>query len=340
MFLISCEINYICGNYYDKSTMTKAKFRFNPETLEYERVSSNYWGIAAKVFGFLSLAVVIALVSAVVALDGNNTDELQHELSQQEIQVKLLKDKSLAMQERLDDLAKMDDDVYREIFGADPISDDIRKAGTGGVDKYTALEQLSRGENLAELHTKLDNMSAQYKVQEDSYNKLIKMAKNKSAMLASIPAIQPIPNKNLRRIASGFGYRVDPIYKTRKMHKGMDFTAPRGTKIYATGDAVVKIVKHARWGYGSHIVLDHGYGYTTLYGHMSRTKVKRGQKIKRGQLIGLVGSTGKSTGPHLHYEVRKNGTAVNPVGYFYNDLTSEQYEEILKISSNPNQSFD
>ncbi|MFB1003821.1 MAG: M23 family metallopeptidase [Bacteroidia bacterium] len=320
--------------------MTKAKFRFNPETLEYERVSSNYWGIAAKVFGFLSLAVVIALVSAVVALDGNNTDELQHELSQQEIQVKLLKDKSLAMQERLDDLAKMDDDVYREIFGADPISDDIRKAGTGGVDKYTALEQLSRGENLAELHTKLDNMSAQYKVQEDSYNKLIKMAKNKSAMLASIPAIQPIPNKNLRRIASGFGYRVDPIYKTRKMHKGMDFTAPRGTKIYATGDAVVKIVKHARWGYGSHIVLDHGYGYTTLYGHMSRTKVKRGQKIKRGQLIGLVGSTGKSTGPHLHYEVRKNGTAVNPVGYFYNDLTSEQYEEILKISSNPNQSFD
>ena len=320
--------------------MTKAKFRFNPETLEYERVSSNYWGIAAKVFGFLSLAVVIALVSAVVALDGNNTDELQHELSQQEIQVKLLKDKSLAMQERLDDLAKMDDDVYREIFGADPISDDIRKAGTGGVDKYTALEQLSRGENLAELHTKLDNMSAQYKVQEDSYNKLIKMAKNKSAMLASIPAIQPIPNKNLRRIASGFGYRVDPIYKTHKMHKGMDFTAPRGTKIYATGDAVVKIVKHARWGYGSHIVLDHGYGYTTLYGHMSRTKVKRGQKIKRGQLIGLVGSTGKSTGPHLHYEVRKNGTAVNPVGYFYNDLTSEQYEEILKISSNPNQSFD
>jgi murein DD-endopeptidase MepM/ murein hydrolase activator NlpD len=244
------------------------------------------------------------------------------------------------MQERLDDLAKMDDDVYREIFGADPISDDIRKAGTGGVDKYTALEQLSRGENLAELHTKLDNMSAQYKVQEDSYNKLIKMAKNKSAMLASIPAIQPIPNKNLRRIASGFGYRVDPIYKTRKMHKGMDFTAPRGTKIYATGDAVVKTVKHARWGYGSHILLDHGYGYTTLYGHMSRTKVKQGQKVKRGQLIGLVGSTGKSTGPHLHYEVRKNGTAVNPVGYFYNDLTSEQYEEILKISSNPNQSFD
>jgi hypothetical protein len=190
--------------------MSKAKFRFNPETLEYERVSSNYWGIAVKVIGFLSLATVVAAVSAIVALDGNNTEELQRELSEQQVQVKLLNDKSLAMQESLDDLAKMDDNVYREIFGADRISDDVRKAGTGGVDKYAALEQLKRGENLVELHTKLDNMSAQYRVQEDSYNKLIKMAKKKSAMLASIPAIQPIPNKTLRRIASGFGYRVDP----------------------------------------------------------------------------------------------------------------------------------
>ncbi|MBT6236542.1 MAG: M23 family metallopeptidase [Bacteroidetes bacterium] len=244
------------------------------------------------------------------------------------------------MQEQLDELAKMDDDVYREIFGADPISDDLRKAGTGGVDKYTALEQLKNGKDLSELHSKLDNMGAQYKVQEDSYNKLIKMAKNKSKMLASIPAIQPIPNKNLRRIASGFGYRLDPIYKTRKMHKGLDFSAPTGTKVYATGDAVVKRVKNRRWGYGKHIVLDHGYGYATLYGHLSRTNVRVGQKVKRGQLIGLVGSTGKSTGPHLHYEVHKNGSAVNPVGYFYNDLTSDQYEEILKLSSNPNQSFD
>ena len=234
----------------------------------------------------------------------------------------------------------MDDDVYREIFGAEPIADDIRKAGTGGVDKYTSLDNMRNGKGYKELHQRLDNMSAQYKVQEDSYNKLIKMAQNKSKMLASIPAIQPIPNKKLRRIASGFGYRVDPIYKTRKMHKGIDFTAPTGTKIYATGDAVVQKVENRRWGYGKHIVLNHGYGYTTLYGHMSRTNVKVGQKVKRGQLIGLVGSTGKSTGAHLHYEVRKNGNAVNPVGYFYNDLTSEQYEEILKLSSNPNQSFD
>ena len=183
-------------------------------------------------------------------------------------------------------------------------------------------------------------MENQSKIQQKSYEKLIVMAKNKSKMLASIPAIQPVSNKNLRRIASGFGYRIDPIYRTRKMHKGLDFSAPTGTKIYATGDGVIKKVKRARWGYGTHVVIDHGYGYTTLYGHMSRASVKKGQRVKRGQQIGLVGSTGKSTGPHLHYEVAKNGVQVNPIGYFYNDLTTEQYEEIIKLSSNPNQSFD
>lgn len=320
--------------------MSKTKFRFNPETLEYEKVSSDYKGAIIKTLGILSFAALVAIISYTVALQGNDTETLQRELSEYEVQFKLLNQKTREIQSQLDDLAQMDDDVYREIFGADPISDDVRKAGTGGIDKYLSLDALSDGEKIKELHQKIDNMSSQYEVQKQSYNKLIKMAQNKSKMLASIPAIQPIPNKNLRRVASGFGYRVDPIYKTRKMHKGMDFTAPTGTKIYATGDAVVQKVQNKRWGYGKHVVLNHGYGYSTLYGHMSRINVRVGQKVKRGQLIGLVGSTGKSTGPHLHYEVRKNGNAVNPVGYFYNDLTSEQYEEMLKLSSNPNQSFD
>ncbi len=320
--------------------MSKTKFRFNPETLEYEKVSSDYKGAIIKTLGILSFAALVAIISYTVALQGNDTGTLQRELSEYEVQFKLLNQKTREIQSQLDDLAQMDDDVYREIFGADPISDDVRKAGTGGIDKYLSLDALSDGEKIKELHQKIDNMSSQYEVQKQSYNKLIKMAQNKSKMLASIPAIQPIPNKNLRRVASGFGYRVDPIYKTRKMHKGMDFTAPTGTKIYATGDAVVQKVQNKRWGYGKHVVLNHGYGYSTLYGHMSRINVRVGQKVKRGQLIGLVGSTGKSTGPHLHYEVRKNGNAVNPVGYFYNDLTSEQYEEMLKLSSNPNQSFD
>jgi murein DD-endopeptidase MepM/ murein hydrolase activator NlpD len=320
--------------------MTKAKFRFNKETLEYETVSTNYWAIGARIFGLISLAVVIGAFSASVALSGQDTDALQREIADYKLHMKLLEKKAVGMQTQLNDLAAKDDNVYREIFGAEPISDDVRKAGTGGIDKYTSLDNVKNGTDFKELHQRLDNMSAQYKVQEDSYNRLIKMAKDKSKMLASIPAIQPIPNKNLSRIASGFGYRIDPIYRTRKMHKGLDFAAPKGTKIYATGDGVIKKVERARWGYGSHVVINHGYGYTTLYGHMSRINVRPGQKVTRGQLIGLVGSTGKSTGAHLHYEVAKNGTEVNPVGYFYNDITSDQYEQILKLSSNPNQSFD
>ena len=320
--------------------MPKAKFRFNPETLEYEKDSYSLWKQVAKFFGFISLAIVSGLIIFLVVNHGQNTEALQNQLEDYKVQIQLLENKSLKMQTTLDELASMDDDVYREIFGAEPISSDIRKAGTGGVDKYTSLDQLKDGQKIKELHLRLDNMKNQSKVQIKSYNKLIDMAKNKSKMLASIPAIQPVSNKDLRRIASGFGYRVDPIYKTRKMHKGLDFSAPKGTKIYATGDGVIKKVKRNRWGYGTHVVIDHGYGYTTLYGHMSKTSVRRGQRVKRGHVIGLVGSTGKSTGPHLHYEVAINGRQVNPVGYFYNDITTDQYEEIIELSSNPNQSFD
>jgi hypothetical protein len=323
--------------------MSQAKFRFNTETLEYEKVTTNYWAIATKTLAFISLAAVLGVMGVMFSfkwLSSPNEKLLQKEIAEYEMQLRILEKKSMNMEKQLSALAEMDDDVYREIFGADPIDDEVRTAGIGGVDKYTTLDDLQNGKKLKQLHQKLDAMTSMSKVQEKSYAQLIKLAKEKSKMLASIPAIQPIPNKNLKRVASGFGYRVDPIYKTRKMHKGIDFTAPKGTKVYSTGDGVVKKVEHARWGYGSHIVISHGYGYTTLYGHLSRINVKPGQKVTRGQLIGLVGSTGKSTGPHLHYEVAKNGVEVNPVGYFYNDLTGAQYEEILKLSSNPNQSFD
>ena len=320
--------------------MSKAKFRFNPETLEYEKVSNSILLRIGKIFGFTSLAIISGITTYLILNQDQTKEQLKNQLVDYQIQVKLLEQKSGEMQSSLDELASMDDNVYREIFGADPIEDDIRKAGTGGVNKYISLEQLQDGNKIKALHMRLDNMKNQSKIQKDSYSKLIQMAKDKSKMLASIPAIQPIPNKTLKRIASGFGYRVDPIYKTRKMHKGLDFSAPKGTKIYATGDGVIQMVKRDRWGYGTHIIIDHGYGYTTLYGHMSKASVKKGENVKRGQVIGLVGSTGKSTGPHLHYEVAKNGVQVNPVGYFYNDLTSDQYEEIVKLSSNPNQSFD
>lgn len=323
--------------------MSKTKFRFNTETLEYEKVKSNRWAIIAKVLGFLSLASIVFFAGVSMSyklVSSPNEKKLQEEIRDYELQLKLLDEKTQRITTYLDELVIQDDSVYREIFGADPIPRDIRNAGVGGTDKYKALASFRNGEKLKELHQRLDKLQNQMNVQKGSYAELLEMAKKKQKMLASIPAIQPVANKNLRRVASGFGYRIDPIYRTRKMHKGIDFSAPKGTDVYATGDGVVTKVKRMRWGYGTHIEINHGYGYTTLYGHLSATKVRVGEKVKRGQLIGLVGSTGKSTAPHLHYEVSKNGRQVNPIGYFYNDLTAEQYEEVLRLSSNPNQSFD
>jgi murein DD-endopeptidase MepM/ murein hydrolase activator NlpD len=323
--------------------MPKNKFRFNTETLEYEKVTTNYWAIAAKVLGFVSLAAVLGILGVMFSFQWLSSPKeriLQNEISVYKSQIKVLEKKTEAIQGQLAEMQKMDDEVYREIFGADPIDDNIRRPGVGGVDKYASLGKLTNGKKLKALHQKLDEMSNSLKVQGKSYEELIALAKEKSKMLASIPAIQPIPNKTLKRIASGFGYRLDPIYRTRKMHTGLDFSAPTGTKIYATGDGRIEKVRRDRWGYGQHVIINHGYGYKTLYAHMSRINVRPGERVKRGQLIGLVGSTGKSTGPHLHYEVIKHGKKVNPVGYFYNDLTADQYEEILKLSSHPNQSFD
>jgi murein DD-endopeptidase MepM/ murein hydrolase activator NlpD len=176
--------------------------------------------------------------------------------------------------------------------------------------------------------------------QQKSYDDINEMVKNKEQLLAAIPAIQPVSNKDLNRIASGFGYRIDPVYKVKKLHAGLDFAAPIGTPIYATANGTVKESSFNGGGYGNHVVINHGYGYETLYGHMVRIKARVGQKVKRGEVIGWVGSTGKSTGPHCHYEVHKNGTPVDPVYFFYNDLTPEQYDRLLKLASASNQSFD
>lgn len=323
--------------------MSKTKFRFNTETLEYEKVNSNRWAVFAKVLGYLSFTAIVFFLGVSFSyklVSSPNEKKLQSEINDYEVQLRLLNDKTEQINAYLDELIAQDETVYREIFGADPIPSELRTAGTGGSEKYKALESFRNGSKLKALHERLDRLNNQMKVQQGSYAELLKLAQEKQRMLASIPAIQPVNNKNLRRVASGYGYRIDPIYRTRKMHKGIDFSAPKGTDVYATGDGVVTKVKRMRWGYGTHIEINHGYGYTTLYGHLSATKVRPGDKVKRGQLIGSVGSTGKSTAPHLHYEVSKNGKQVNPIGYFYNDLTAQQYEEILKLSSNPNQSFD
>ncbi len=240
----------------------------------------------------------------------------------------------------LAELQEKDDDIYRVIFEAEPIPSSVRNAGFGGVNRYRELEQLTNADIVIGTTKRLDELTKQLVVQSRSFDEVITLAKNKEEMLASIPAIQPVSNEKLTRVASGFNFRIHPIYKVRHFHTGIDFTAPRGTEIYATGDGKVHDVIMKARGYGYHVIVDHGFGYNTLYAHMSKFKVRKGEVVKRGDVIGYVGSTGTSTAPHLHYEVIKNGEKINPMNFFFNDLTPEEYEKVIELSSQSNQSFD
>ena len=231
-------------------------------------------------------------------------------------------------------LENRDNQVYRSIFEANPLPDSARAKlieQKKEVEKVEAMNDEKLGNELAKT---LNNLSARVAYQFDSYNDIERLIKNQGEKLASIPAIQPVSNRQLDRIASGFGYRIDPVYGTPKMHKGLDFTAPQGTPIYATGNGTVRLAGYVDGGFGNHVIINHGYGYETLYGHMVRIKIRAGQRVKRGELIGWVGSTGKSTGPHCHYEVHVNGNEVDPVYFFYNDLTPEQFDRLLKKAAN------
>ena len=265
---------------------------------------------------------------------------LNREIENMVFQYNQIKDKLNQISLVMADLQNRDDNIYRVIFEAEPIPNSIRKAGYGGVNRYEALKGYNNSDLIINTTKKLDQISKQLYIQSKSFDEIIELAKHKSEMLAAIPAIQPVSNKNLSRMASGFGPRIDPIYKTKKFHAGMDFSAKTGTPIYATGNGKVIRVRKSRKGYGNHVKIDHGYGYVTLYAHMQKYIVKKGQKVKRGEVIGYVGNTGKSVAPHLHYEVHKNGKKVNPVNFFYNDLTSEEYEKMIILSSQNNQSFD
>jgi murein DD-endopeptidase MepM/ murein hydrolase activator NlpD len=240
----------------------------------------------------------------------------------------------------LDEMQKRDEDLYRVALYADKFPDELRIMGTGGSEKYNYLEGYTNSKLLKSTSDKMDYVERRLNGQSLSFKELLELAKNKEKMLSSIPAIQPVSNKNLKHMASGYGYRIDPIYKTRRMHTGMDFTANIGTSVYATGDGLVEALEVSGWGYGRCIVINHGYGYKTRYAHLSAFKVAQGQKIKRGELIGLVGNTGKSTGPHLHYEVEKGGQKVNPVHYYHSDLSPAQNEKLIQMSQNSFNAFD
>lgn len=323
--------------------MVKVKYKFNPETLSYIKVESNFKAKLSRLLVLFSVSLVMSVVMVVVFLQFYETPktlslkrENQRLATQYELMYKNLED----VEKVLTDLQERDDNLYRVIFEADPIPNSVRKAGFGGINKYAQLESLDNSELVIKTARKLDIISKQAYIQSKSYDELVDLAMNKEKMLASIPAVMPISNKDLKRTASGWGFRIDPVYKIRRFHYGMDFSAPIGTEIYATGDGVVKEVKTSRSGFGRWVVIDHGFGYATLYGHMDKFNVKVGEKVKRGSVIGYVGNAGKSTGPHLHYEVHKNGKAVNPQFYYFKDLSPEEYDRMVALSSNTGQSMD
>ena len=323
--------------------MAKIKYYYDTKTLSYKRIELNAFDKFKRSLSYVVASAFTGLIMIIIFFqffDSPKEKRLKSEIENLVTQYDILSKKMTQIDLVLDDIQQRDDNIYRVIFEADPIPSSIRKAGFGGVNRYKDIRNFSNSELVIEVAKKADKLSKQLYIQSKSFDEVIDLAKNKADMLASIPAIQPIANKDLGRVASGYGYRIHPIYKTRKLHTGMDFTAPQGTPIYATGDGKIAKVKRSRRGYGNHVIIDHGYGYQTLYAHMRKYIVYRGQKVKRGEIIGYVGSTGTSVAPHLHYEVMKNKRKLNPVNYYYNDLSPEEYDKMLEISSQNNQSFD
>lgn len=316
--------------------MKKIKYFYNTHSLRYEKLVTPLRVKLLRFFGLLSALIVSAAIVIYLYdrffpkptdLEANRRYELMRD------NYKTLNTKLISVEEQVATLEKRDNEVYRSIFEQNPVPDSTRARlieKQKELDKVNVMNDDALGKEIA---GQLNNLDARISYQFSSYNAVEKLIKNQDAKLASIPAIQPVSNKDLDRIASGFGMRIDPVYGTPKMHKGLDFTAPQGTPIYATGDGTVSEAGFNEGGYGNHVIINHGYGYETLYGHMVRLKARAGQKVKRGEVIGWVGSTGKSTGPHCHYEVHVQGNPVDPVYFFYNDLNAEQYDRLLKIAA-------
>ncbi len=323
--------------------MSKTRYHFNPKSLKIEKVQVSFRQKFIRFISVIATSLVFASVVLLIAynfLDSPKERMLERELEQYELQYKILNDRLEKVQAVVADLQDRDDNIYRVIFESEPIPSSIRKAGFGGANRYEKLEGFKNTEIIKNTTKKLDMITSQLVVQSKSYDEVFDLAKRKDEMMASIPAIQPVSNKDLRRIGSYYGYRTDPFYKVTKFHEGIDFTASVGTEIYSTGDGTVSKIERTRGGYGNCIIVNHGFGYQTVYAHLSKIEVKRGEKVKRGQVIGRVGNTGKSTAPHLHYEVRKNNKSVDPINYFFNDITPEEYELMIELSQRPSQTLD
>lgn len=322
--------------------MAKTQYQFNPESVSYEKVEVTLKTRAMDFLKHVASSLVLAVIIVVVLFyyfGSPKERSLIRENQELLVHYERLNKEFGQMRVVLGDLEQRDDNIYRVIFEAEPIHSNIRKAGFGGVNRYENLARLKNADLVISTTKKLDILSKSLYVQTKSYDAVEVMVKNKFKLLAAIPAIMPIAIKDFNRISSGYGWRVHPIYKTRIFHDGMDFTGKKGTPIYATGDAVVKEVLTRR-GYGKTVLLDHGYGYKTRYAHLNGYNVKKGQKVKRGEVIAFLGNTGNSTGPHLHYEIRKSGRTLNPINYYFNDLSADEYDRMVAFAANTGQTMD
>lgn len=319
------------------------KYYYNTETHRFEKFQLSPKWVLLRSLGFISAAIVSAIILVGIAfrfLDSPKEKKMRADMNELRNQYTQLQNRVNFLNESIKELEERDNSIYRGIFEAAPLPDSIRYGKKYSLVDVSEYAYMNPDEMLLSIKEGMNVLSHRIYIQRRSYDTLEHMVRSKEQMLQAIPAIQPISNKTLRHLASGFGYRVDPIYKTVKLHTGLDFAAPMGTPIYATGNGRVVAANYDNHGYGNHVIINHGYGYETLYGHMVRIKARMGQVVNRGEVIGWIGSTGKSTGPHLHYEVIKSGYKIDPVHFFFNDLSAAEYERMVKISAAGNQSFD
>ena len=323
--------------------MANIKCKFNPESLSFDKIRLGFRAVLMRSLAYFTGSLFIAMIYGfifTVFVDSPKEKALKREIEQMSIQYDVIHREMSSLERVLVQLQETDDNLYRTIFEAEPIPATLRGGGTGGVNKYKELEGYDNSRVVIETTKRLDMIRKKIYLQSKSFDELISLAIRKEEMLRSIPAILPISNKDLTRTASGYGLRVHPIYKIIKLHTGMDFTAPTGTDIYSTGNGVVGAVQSSQRGLGNHIIIDHGFGYSSIYAHLDGFNVRKGQKVQRGDVIGYVGNTGTSIAPHLHYEIKLNGKNVDPVNFYFNDLSAEMYERIIEIASKTGQSFD
>ena len=323
--------------------MPATKYKFNPDSLSFDKIRLGIKTLLLRLFAYFIGSLIFALIYWIIFasfFDSPKEKALKREVEQMTIQYDLIHREMSNVETVLEDLQKTDDNLYRTIFDAEPIPSTLREGGIGGVNRYEALEGYNNSNLVIETANRLDKIRKKVYIQSKSFDDLIKLAVHKEEMLKSIPSIIPISNKDLTRTASGYGWRIHPYYRISKFHYGMDFTAPLGTDVYATGNGTIVEVLASQRGLGKHVIIDHGFGYKSIYAHLNNFNVRVGQKVQRGDIIGFVGSTGMSVANHLHYEIKLNGINVDPVNYYFEDLTSAEYERIVEIAAKTGQSLD